>query len=163
MHVGHFYFLTDQYGSDFPNAGIMTNKPTVDGVKHGRPCFYSFEDSKTGLFWMIPVSSQISKYQAIYQSKISKYKTCDTIVFGNLLGQKSAFLIQNICPVTQKYINNEYLDKNNTPVRIPQPLEKELQTKARKVIALVRKGIHGLVFTDILEIEKELLKEINPI
>lgn len=158
MDVGHFYFLTDQYSSDFPNSGIMTNKPTVNGIPHGRPCFYSFEDPKTGLYWMIPVSSQITKYQAIYQSKVSKHGICDTIVFGNLLGQQSAFLIQNICPVTQKYINNEYLDKNNTPVRIPQPLEKVLQSKAKKVIALVRRGIHGLVFTDILGIEKALLK-----
>ena len=73
------------------------------------------------------------------------------------MGRKTAFLIQNICPITPDYIENEYLDKNNIPVRVPLPLEKELQTKAKRIITLVRNGYKGLVFKDILSIENILL------
>lgn len=73
-----------------------------------------------------------------------------------MLGYEKAFLIQNICPITKEYIENEYVDSNNNPVRVEEKLEKELASKAKKVIRLTRNGIK-LVFTDILKIEKELL------
>ena len=44
----------------------------------------------------------------------------------------------------------------NKPVRVEEKLEKELISKAKKVIRLTRNGLN-LVFTDILYIEKELL------
>ena len=62
-----------------------------------------------------------------------------------------------MCPITPKYIKNEYIDgKANIPVRINGVLEKELNSKAKKVLALQRKGI-PLIFPDVLKIEKELL------
>jgi hypothetical protein len=60
----------------------MKNKETIGGQVHDRPCFYAFEDSNTGLFWMIPFSSQVSKYRTYYNQKVAKYKKCDTITFG---------------------------------------------------------------------------------
>lgn len=63
-----------------------------------------------------------------------------------------------MCPITSKYIKNEYIDRvANIPVRVDLTLEKELIEKAKKVIALYRNGIK-LIFPDILTIEKELLK-----
>ena len=37
---------------------------------------------------------------------------CDTIRFGEVLGKKRAFLIQNIFPVSKRYIESAYVDKN---------------------------------------------------
>ena len=62
----------------------------------------------TGLFWVIPISSQVSKYTAIYNNKLQRHGKCDTIVFGDVVGHRKAFLIQNMCPVTPKYIKDEY-------------------------------------------------------
>lgn len=108
---------------------------------------------------MIPFSSRVNKFSAIYNKKMQKYGKCDTIVFGNVLGHKKAFLIQNMCPVTAKYIKNEYIDGvANIPVRISGTLEKELTEKARRVLALQRKAI-PLIFPDVLKIESELLKQ----
>lgn len=73
-----------------------------------------------------------------------------------MLGFEKAFLIQNIFPITEEYIENEYVDSNNKPVRVEEKLEKELISKAKKVIRLTRNGLK-LAFTDILNIEKELL------
>ena len=159
MDNGHFYFITDQYFTDFPDPYLMKNKETINGQTHNRPCFYAFEDSShAGLFWMIPFSSQTNKFRKIYNSKISKYKKCDTIVFGEVLGHQKAFLIQNMCPITPKYINNEYLDSSTQlPVRINGQLEKELVTKARRVLTLQRQG-KKLIFPDVLKIEADLIQ-----
>ena len=157
MDAGHFYFLSDQYFLDFTDPYLMTNHETLSGVSHDRPCFYAFKDNSTQLFRMIPFSSQITKYEGYYNNKVLKYGSCDTIVFGDILGRKKAFLIQNMCPITEKYMKNEYIDsKTATPVRIEGTFEKELIEKAKKVLALQRKGIK-LIFPDVLKIERQLL------
>lgn len=161
MNVGHFYFLTDQYFVDFPDKQLMSNKESLNGDAHDRPCFCAFEDNKTGLFWMIPISSQLGKFKRIYQNKVNKRGSCDTIDFGHVLGHEKAFLIQNMCPVTDKYIKNEYLDAlHNQPVKLDGAFERNLIQKAKKVLALQRKGI-PLIFPDVLTIEKKLLASQN--
>ena len=162
MNNGHFYFINDQYFIDFPDPFLMQNKEIINGQEHNRPCFYAFEDNTNkGLYWMIPFSSQTNKFHGIYNSKIAKYGKCDTIVFGTVLGHQKAFLIQNMCPISVKYINNEYLDSaTNQPVRISGILESELISKARRVLALQRQG-KKLIFPDILKIEAELIKNLQ--
>lgn len=161
MEIGHFYYLNDQYFIDFPDSKLMQNKERINGEFHDRPCFYTFQDIKTGLYWMIPFSSKVEKFENIYNKKVKKYGKCDTIVFGEVLGHRKAFLIQNMCPVIPKYVKNEYIDKNdNNPVRVNTLLEKELLNKAKRVLALQRKGI-PLIFPDVLRIERELLSQKN--
>lgn len=156
MVKGNFYFIKNEYFDRFKDKFLMQNKEKVSGEVHNRPCFYAFKDDKTDLLWLIPFSSQIDKFKKIYDDKVNKYKKCDTVVFGEVLGYEKAFLIQNICPITEDYIENEYVDSNNNPVKVEEKLEKELVSKAKKVVRLVRNGIK-LTFTDILKIEKELL------
>jgi hypothetical protein len=161
VNIGHFYYLKDQYFIDFPDPMLMQNKETIDDQVHDRPCFFTFQDTNTGIYWMIPFSSRVNKFVGIYDRKIQKYGKCDTIVFGDVLGRRKAFLIQNMCPITPKYIKNEYIDgAANIPVRISGALEKELTDKAKRVLALQRKGI-PLIFPDVLKIEKELLSQSN--
>lgn len=157
MVGGHFYYIQDQYFVDFPDDRLMKNKEMVNGQPHNRPCFYAFQDEKTGLYWMIPFSSRVEKFRQYYDAKMQKYKKCDTIVFGKVLGYEKAFLIQNMCPVIERYIQNEYIDKRTAdPVRIDGILEKELITKAKRVLLLERKN-HHLIFPDVLAIEQKLL------
>lgn len=157
MDAGHFYYIQDQYFIDFPDPFLMRNKETIAGKPHGRPCFFSFKDENNGLFWMIPISSQTNKYRRYYNQKITRYNRCDTIVFGEVLGYEKAFLIQNMCPLTINYIKDEYRDQRaHTPVRINGALEREVVSKAKKVLALQRKGIN-LIFPDVLFIERQLL------
>lgn len=157
MNNGHFYYINDQYFIDFPDPFLMQNKEDVNGQSHDRPCFYAFQDTFTGLYWMIPFSSQVSKYRNYYNKKMKRYHRCDTLEFGYVLGHEKAFLIQNMCPITPNYIKNEYIDRvTNIPVRIDGALEKKLIDKAKRVLALQRKGIK-LAFPDILAIESKLL------
>ena len=157
MNSGHFYYILDQYFVDFPDIYLMKNKETINKEVHDRPCFYAYKDNLTGLFWMIPFSSQVCKYKKYYNAKMAKYKRCDTIVFGNVLGHEKAFLIQNMCPITPQYIKNEYIDAvSKKAVRIDGRLEKEIVEKAKKVLALQRNGIK-LIFPDVLAIEEKLI------
>jgi hypothetical protein len=153
MDSGNFYFLKDEYFIDFPYSGLMGNK----GVLNGRPCFYSFMDSRTRLYWMIPISSKVQKYKDLYENKVKKYGKCDTLAFGEVLGIERAFLIQNMCPATASYIGEQYMQKkSNLPVRVDIFFEEELVKKARMVLRLHRNGVK-LIFPDILSIEKALL------
>lgn len=154
MNRGHFYFIKNTYFTDFPDPYLMQNKEIIQGQPHSRPCFYFFKTNSSDIFWMIPFSSQIQKYSKVYEHKVKKYGNCDTIVFGNVLGYRKAFLIQNMFPVTSKYIDSEYIHCA-TPVRVAGSLEKELMRKAKKVLALQRKGFR-LILPDVLSIERAL-------
>lgn len=157
MDIGHFYYLSDQYFLDFDDDYLMRNKENINGQLHDRPCFYAFLDKNTGLYWMIPISHNVQKYRTYYNQKVQKYGNCDTIVFGYVLGHEKAFLIQNMCPVTMHYIKNKYIDsRTKTPVRVNGVLEKDLISKANKVLLLQRKG-KKLIFPDVLNIEKKLM------
>ena len=161
MIEGHFYFLTEQYFEDFPDPGIMKNKESTNGKLHNRPCFYSFKDSSTGLYWMVPLSTKIEKYIKAYDAKIKRNGKCDNFVFGDVLGEPKVFLIQNMCPVTDVYIKNEYLVENfKKPVRIKRALETEIKRKALHLLALERKGIK-IIFPDVLSIEKKLIENLQ--
>jgi len=159
MKTGCFYFLEERYFLNFPDPKLMKNKETIDGQLHDRPCFFSFFDNEKEIYWLIPFSSNIGKYKDIYDKKVTRNGRCDTIVFGNVLGHQKAFLIQNMCPATDEYIKNEYVDFNAVSVRVDGVLERRLIQSARKVLALVRQG-KPLIFPDVLKIEKELLEKM---
>ena len=163
MEKGHFYFLSQEYFQDFPDKYLMHNKEQINGELHDRPCFFAFNDIKTPeLMWLIPFSSKSDKFQRIYDSKMKKNKRCDTIVFGDVLGHRKAFLIQNMCPAIPKYINSEYIDsKSKSAVRISGNLEKELISKAKHVLMLQRQG-KKLIFPDVLSIEATLINKLHP-
>lgn len=115
---------------------------------------------KKEIYWMIPVSSQTDKYLEEYNKSMERYNLCDSISFGYLKGEYNAFLLQNMCPVTQKYILNQYYYANSQrPVHIPNDLKRELNTKARKILRLAKKG-KKLTFTNILRMRKKLLSEL---
>jgi hypothetical protein len=162
MEIGCFYFLTDEYFDKFPDKHLMNNKESVNGILHNRPCFYAFKESEIGIYWTIPFSSQIVKYRNEEKKKIDKYKFCNTILFNSILGHEKAFLIQNMCPVTDLYIKNKYIDNlSDSPVKIDYNFEKKLIKTAKDVLEKVRRGNKYIVFPDVLSIEKVLLEELN--
>ena len=136
----------------------MKNKEAIAGVLFSRPCFYSFQEESTGLYWLIPISSKVEKYKAIYKKIVEKHDKCDTIFFSEVMRKQRAFLIQNMCPTTEEYIADEYINPvSNSPVRIDIFDEQELIYKARSVLYYVHNGNKKLIFPDVLKIEKKLL------
>lgn len=61
-------------------------------------------------------------------------------------------------PILEEYIESKYMYQNK-PIEITYSLQQEIEIKANKILSLVRRGYSNLVFTNILEIEKQLLKD----
>lgn len=160
MQSNHFYFVKDEYFIDFLDPYLLPNKDREGTILHGRPCFYSFQNTRTGLFWMVPISSKVTKYHKIYTQKIQKYHKCLNIYFADVLGYERAFLIQNMFPITIDYIAEEYLDRDEKPVLIRKDQAEEIAKLVREVLLLTRQG-KKIVFPDILSIEVRLLETLD--
>lgn len=121
MITGHFYFLKPQYFDDFPNSKFMSNHQETDTREHKRPCFCAFTENDK-VFWLIPISSKVDKFEKVYADKVERYGKCDT-----------------------------------NPVQLCDKVRKRIIHKAKRVLVLQRKGV-DLLFGNVLDIEKELLK-----
>ena len=150
VEQGKFYFIKDEFFEIVKDKELCANKDR--GIK--RPCFYCIRDSSNlDLIWFVPISSKIDKYKKIYDKKLKNTGVVDTIVFGYVEGEKRVFLIQNMFPTTEQYIVEKYV-KQKRDVVVNKRLNKELQSKANKILTLVEKGYKKVVFPDIMKIRK---------
>ena len=111
---------------------------------------------KKQLLWFVPISSKYEKFESIYNKKKAKNGVCDTIILSELLGRKCAFLIQNMFPCDIKYVEHRYIH-SNVSVQVDGVLQKKIELKAKKVLALTRNG-KKILFIDINRIELSLIK-----
>ena len=160
INVGCFYFIKDTFFDVIEDKELMQNKE--NGSK--RPCYFCFRSKENNeIIWFIPVSTKVDKYKKIYfkklemQKKRGKKLSEDTIVFGYVSNTYSTFLIQNMFPVTEKYIESQYI-KNNVAIRLSNKLQKEIIYKANKVLGLYKHGMKNIIFPDIDKILKQLLR-----
>jgi len=63
-----FYFIKNEFFERFSDCNLMVDQKD----KSKRPYYYCLKDSELDLYWMIPLSSQLYKYEAIYNNKIKK-------------------------------------------------------------------------------------------
>lgn len=159
MQPAQLYFLSDQYYIDFPDDKLMKNKDIIEGVPHSRPCFFAFRDSKIpDIYWIVPISSRVGKFQQVEKDKIRKYGRCNTIRFGTVLGRETAFLIQNMCPATEKYLT-AYIDKNKQPIRIDSRVAADVEKNARIVLGMAKRGAK-VIFPDVFKIFHNLEEQL---
>jgi len=132
-----FYIIKDSFFSDMSDPYLKGNK------KQNRPHYYCFEDSNyNGIYWMIPLSSRIDKYKKIVSKRTSKGRTCDIIHIVKLDdSHESAFLIQDMFPISEKYIEREYTIAGNHLRLTSEHATKEIEQKARKVLGMLKRGI----------------------
>lgn len=159
MVENRLYFIKDEYFEKYYCEDNKPNKKSDENGEHKRPCYYAFRDDD--IYWMIPISSEVEKYEHEHQKSIKKYGCCDTLAFVYVKGNKNAALIQNMIPVTEKYIENVYTyPGTGKPIEVNEKKKKELNAKARKVIRFARIG-KKLTFTPILDFEKRLINELH--
>jgi hypothetical protein len=131
IDVGYFYFVKDDFFEIIDDPELMKNKE--NGIK--RPCYFCFKSKENDkIIWFVPVSTKVDKYKKIYENKIQKQiklgktPSIDTIIFG--------------------YVANTLSNK----------LQNEIISKANKVLNLYNHGMKNIIFPDIDNILKQLLK-----
>lgn len=157
MKESGFYIIKDQFFLDMSDPYLKGNK------EEKRPHYYCFHDKRTDMCWMIPMSSRISKYAKIMQEKIAHGGRCDTLYIAKLDdGRQSVFLIQDMFPVTENYIEREYTIGKNHMVLTSEQTIKEVNKRARRVLGLLMRG-YQLTPTqpDIFSIMEKLLNKTS--
>ncbi len=135
MKKAGFYIIKDKFFEDM-------QEPYLKGNKSGnRPHYYCFEDVECGIYWMIPLSSQIEKYKKIVEKKEIAGKPCDIIHIVKLDdNRESAFLIQDMFPITSEYIEREYTIAGNHLMLTSEHVVRKIEQKAKKVLAMLKRG-----------------------
>lgn len=83
--------------------------------------------------------------------------TLRNLILGEFDGQNAAFLIQNMFPVTENYIDHIHT-KNGNPVPVKRELQRVIRKNVKSFLALNKKGIK-VTFTDITRLEQLLLTQ----
>ncbi len=101
-----------------------------------------FEDTSTGIYWMIPLSSRIDKFRKIIEKKEQSEKPCDILHIVKLDdSRESVFLIQDMFPITEEYIEREYTIAGNHLMLTSEHTTKVIEQKARKVLGMLKRGV----------------------
>ena len=155
LETGYVYHIKDEYFEFAKDERLMKNHE--DGST--RPTYFCIKDDNSKILWFIPMSSKIEKYKKLQEQKIKKNGVCDTIVIGKYRRKEAVFLIQNIFPITEKYI--DHIDTiRNQAVAVVEGTQKEITYKVNKIFKLKSNGIN-LIFPDVDRIEKLLLEELR--
>lgn len=155
IESGKFYFIKDNFFELFSNYKLMENKE--NGNK--RPCYFCFTDIENPkVIWFVPISSKVDKYRKLYEEKKKFRKKVYNFVFGKVLGKEKVFLIQNMFPTTEEYIDSKYQTKKQDVV-VTEVLKTEIIDTAMNVIKLAQKGIN-IPFYDVIEMKNVLLDNI---
>ncbi|MDO4302007.1 MAG: hypothetical protein Q4D26_11545 [Clostridia bacterium] len=150
-----FYIIKDSFFEYVKDSNLKGNK---DG---NRPHYYCFLDNSTGLYWMIPLSSKIEKYRRIIKKRTDSNKPCDIVhILKTDNDRESAFLIQDMFPVTEEYIEREYTIAGNHMKITSEHAAQEIERKARKILGMIKRGVKFMpTQPDVLKIQEKLLKK----
>lgn len=157
---GRLYFIKDEFLIKYGRKYNLMDNKEEKGTK--RPTYFCFRDNKQNeLLWFVPMSKQYEKYMTIYENKKERIKKepNNFIFFKNIAGIKGVFLIQNMFPTIEKYVQEEYFRKGQE-IKVPVPIKKEILQKARTVIVLANKGIVS-TYTDLPKFIKDIKLEIE--
>ena len=137
---------------------LSKSKVIVDEVIYNRPHYYCFEDTATGIYWMIPLSSRIDKFRKIIEKKEQLGKHCDILHIVKLDdSRESVFLIQDMFPITEEYIEREYTIAGNHLMLTSEHTAKVIEQKARKVLGMLKRGVKFMpTQPDVLSILEKL-------
>ena len=154
--IGKSYHIKDDFFDLVNDSQLMSNK---ENEKY-RPHFFFFADPKIpGIYWAVPQSSKADKYRNIMNKKIEKFGKCNTIVIGTFAGKDCAFLIQNMFPVIEKYVDHEHTVSGNS-VRIHKNLSNEIISNAMQVLS-IHNRVKKLIFPDVDRIYNILKEELQ--
>lgn len=157
IDAGNLYFVSNKFFTKVNDPYLKIN---YENTK--RPHYFAFLDKETGLYWLVPCSSKVEKFEHLIRKKKEQHKPTDTIRIVKIFDRKTVLLFQDMFPATAQYIDGQYI-KGGQAVRIADPkLIQELEKTARKTIGLLHRGVR---FTptqpDVVRIERLMIEELK--
>ena len=152
---GYVYHIKDEYFDLVKDKTLMRNH---EGGK-ARPTYFCVKNERTDILWFIPMSSKVEKYKLIREEKISKYGSCDTILIKKFLGKEAVFLIQNMFPAIEKFVDHIHI-VNGVEAKVINKISKEIEVIFNKVMRLIESG-KKVVFTDVDNDIKIMMEELE--
>ena len=132
LKEGYVYHIKNTYFELVKDDKLMKNH---EGDST-RPNYFCVKMENDNILWFIPMSSKVEKYEEIIKDKMQKYKKCDTIVIGNYRGRDNAFLIQNMFPIINKYI--DHIDTvQGKALQVPSETRKLILDKVNKIFKVL--------------------------
>lgn len=144
--------MSDSFFEQYANSRYMDNKAEK------RPHYFAIPD-KTGVLWMIPLSSRVEKYKALIQVAESKHGRgrCVKYMVLPIYGKDRAFLICDMFPVLPEHVLRPYTLNGSPYVMRNKKICNEIRRKALAYLNMVESGaLHSDL--DILETKAKLLK-----
>ena len=130
--VNGFYLIKDALFEKMSDSNLKDNK------SENRPFFYCIKDTDDYI-WMIPLSSRVEKYSAIIKRRAEQNKPTDGIYIAKLPNDRySAFLIQDIFPILEEYIERSYTFANSPMFLFNEKDITAINTRAKKIISIVK-------------------------
>jgi len=128
------YKIKDEYYVDFPHEKHIH-------IKNGRPFYYAVK-GKQGIYWLIPLSSQIEKYRNKIRAIEAKRGKGNCLVYyiGVIAGKERVFRICDMIPITEKYIAGEFVFNGTHYVVGAEKLIREVSIRSRNFIKQLELG-----------------------
>lgn len=128
-------------------------------IGKARPTYLCVKDDNIDILWFIPMSTRVDKYRKIRDAKIEKYGSCDTILIKKFLGKDSAFLLQNMFPVIEKYVDHSHI-VNGKETKVIDKIAIDIENVFHKVMKLIDAG-KKVIFTDVKKDMRIMLEELK--
>lgn len=148
------YKVNDKYYVDFPHEKHIH-------IKDGRPFYYAIRDGY-GVYWLIPLSSQINEYRQKIEAVESKRGkgNCLSYHIGIIANQERVFKICDMIPIIDEYIEGEFIFNGLHYVVKDKKLIKEISIKSRNYIKQLELGrMYSQI--EALQIRKKLIERIT--
>ena len=128
-------------------------------VGKARPTYFCIKNENTNILWFIPMSSKVEKYKKIRDLKIKKYGSCDTIMIRKFLGKESVFLLQNMFPTIEKYVDHSHI-VNGEETKVINQIAIDIEKVFNRIMRLVELG-KKVIFTDVENDIRIMLDELR--
>jgi hypothetical protein len=150
VKTGCLYFVDDAFFEKVNDPYLKINYDNTS-----RPHYMAFLDTATSLYWLVPCSSRVGKYEKIIERKRVNRKPTDSIKIVKIQDNKAVLLFQDMFPTSARYIKEQYVRGGQAVYIADLKVVYELEKTAKKIINLLKRGVR---FTptqpNILTIEK---------
>jgi hypothetical protein len=136
VNTGCLYFVDDSFFAKVNDPYLKINYDNTS-----RPHYMAFFDTKTSLYWLVPCSSKIDKYEKIIERKKKNRKPTDTIKIVKIQDKKTVLLFQDMFPTYAKYIKEQYVRGGQAVYIADTKMVSELEKTAKKIINLLKRGV----------------------